>query len=53
METDAYDVGIWTVPIQKGQSIAYLSKDISSQHQVMYVHDKELLALIMSMTRWG
>lgn len=53
VETDACDVGIGVVIMKKGQPIAYLSKGLSPQHQTIHVYDKELLALIIVVTRWG
>lgn len=53
VETDACDVGIGAVIMQSGQPIAYLSKGLSIQHQAMSVYDKELLALVMTVTKWG
>lgn len=53
VETDACDVGIGVVIMQKGQPIEYLSKGLSQQHQTMSVYDKEFLALVMAVTRWG
>lgn len=39
--------------MQKGQPIAFLSKGLSAQHQTLSVYDKELLALIMAVTKWS
>lgn len=53
VETDTCDIGIRAVIMQSGQPIAYLSKGLSPQHQAMSVYDKELLALVMAVTKWG
>ncbi|XP_070032723.1 uncharacterized protein [Nicotiana tomentosiformis] len=53
VEIDAYDIGIGVVIMQSGQPIAYLSKGMSPQHQAISVYDKELLALVMAVTKWG
>lgn len=52
VETYACDVGIRVVLIQHGQPIAYLSKLLSLQHQALSVYDKELLALVLAVTKW-
>ncbi|XP_059315524.1 uncharacterized protein LOC132066177 [Lycium ferocissimum] len=53
VETDACNVGIGAVLMQKDQPIAYLSKGLSSRHQTLSVYDKELLALVMAVTKWN
>lgn len=53
VETDACDVGIGVMLMQQVQPIAYLSKGLSIKHQSLSVYDKELLALVMVVTRWG
>lgn len=53
VETDACDVGIGVMLMQQVQHIAYLSKGLLIKHQSLSVYDKELLALVMVVTRWG
>lgn len=52
IETDASDVGIGTVLMQKGQPIAFLSKALGETHKHMSIYEKEFLALIMAVERW-
>ncbi|XP_060178356.1 uncharacterized protein LOC132608338 [Lycium barbarum] len=53
VETDACNIGIGAVLMQKGQPIAFLSKGLSVQHQTLSVYDKELLALVMAVNKWS
>ena len=52
VETDASDVGISAVLMQKGQPIAYLSKALAQQHKHLSIYEKEFLALIMAVEKW-
>ena len=52
VETDASDVGIGAVLMQKGQPIAYLSKALAQQHKHLSIYEKESLALIMAVEKW-
>lgn len=53
VETDACDYGIGAVLMQDGHPLAYLSKGLSARHQGLSVYDKELLALVMAVTKWS
>ncbi|XP_019257786.1 PREDICTED: uncharacterized protein LOC109236005 [Nicotiana attenuata] len=53
VETDACNVGIGAILMQKGKPIAFLSKGLSTQHQALSVYDKELLALVKVVTKWS
>lgn len=53
VETDAYDIGIGAVLIQEGHLLAYLSKRLSPRHQILFVYDKELLALFLTVNKWS
>ncbi|XP_070049724.1 uncharacterized mitochondrial protein AtMg00860-like [Nicotiana tomentosiformis] len=53
IETDACSMGIGVVLTQKGQPVAYLSIRLSTKHQSLSVYDKELLALVMTVTKWN
>ncbi|XP_015161375.1 uncharacterized protein [Solanum tuberosum] len=53
VETDACDYGIGAVLMQESHPIAYLSKGLSIRHQGLSVYDKELLALVMAVTKWA
>jgi hypothetical protein len=52
VETDASDIGIGTVLIQRDQPMAFLSKALGPQHQKLSIYEKEFLALIMAVERW-
>ena len=52
VETDASDVGIGAVLMQKGQPIAFLSKALGDSHKHMSIYEKEFLALIMAVDKW-
>lgn len=53
VETNVCNMGIGVVFMQKRQPIAYLSKGLSSKHQVHSVYDKEMLALVMAINKWN
>jgi hypothetical protein len=52
VETDASDIGIGAVLMQKGQPIAYLSKALAQHHKHLSIYEKEFLALIMAVDKW-
>ncbi|GJX32271.1 putative mitochondrial protein [Tanacetum coccineum] len=52
VETNASGVGIRAVLIQGGHPIAYLSKTLSSKHQLMSTYEKEFLDVILALERW-
>lgn len=52
VETDACDVGIGAVLMQKGQPIAFLSKALSEQNKYPSIYEKEFLALILAVDKW-
>lgn len=53
METDTCDVSIGVIIMYQGKHIAYLSNGLSLHHQAMSLYEKELLALVMDVSRWG
>lgn len=52
METDACASGIGVVLLQKGQPIAFFSKELATMHQHLSIYEKEFLAVIMAVERW-
>ncbi|WOH05166.1 hypothetical protein DCAR_0624580 [Daucus carota subsp. sativus] len=52
LETDACDSGMGAVLMQNGNPISYLSKSFNSKNKGFSVYEKELLALVMAVTRW-
>lgn len=53
VETDASGKGIGVVLMQLGHPIAYISKSLAPKHQILSVYDRELLALLLAITRWS
>lgn len=53
VETDACNMGIGDVLMQKGHPIAFLNKGLSKRHQSLFVYEKELLALVLAMNKWS
>jgi hypothetical protein len=51
VETDASDIGLGAVLMQKDQSIAFLSKALAKKNKHLFIYE-EFLALIMDVERW-
>ncbi|RLN03399.1 uncharacterized protein C2845_PM13G02930 [Panicum miliaceum] len=52
VETDASDIGIVPVLMQKEQPVAYMSKALGPAHKNLSIYEKEFLALIMAVEKW-
>lgn len=52
IETDACDLGIGAVLMQRDQPVAYLSKALTETHKHLSIYEKEFLALIMAVEKW-
>lgn len=52
VKTDASDMGVGAALMQDQQPIAYLSKVLGPRQQKMSVHEKELMALAITVNKW-
>lgn len=52
LETDACSKGMGAVLMQNSRPLAYLSKSFNSKNLGFSVYEKELLALVMAVTKW-
>jgi hypothetical protein len=52
VETDACDLGIGAVLMQKVRPIEFLSKALGPLHKKLSIYEKEFLALIMVVEKW-
>ena len=52
VETNACSKSIGVVLMQEGQPIAYLSKALSPKNLGLSIYEKELLVVVMTVTKW-
>lgn len=52
METDASNKGLGAVLMQQGKPLAFLNKPLGVRAQGMSIYEKELLAVILAITKW-
>ncbi|GMI70628.1 hypothetical protein HRI_000732100 [Hibiscus trionum] len=52
VETDASDLGVGAVLVQRGKPLAFFSKGLGPKHQKLSVYEKEILAVLMAVKRW-
>lgn len=52
IETDSCDRGIGVVLIETGRPIAYFSKGLSPRNITISTYKKELLAVVMAVSKW-
>ncbi|KAL3502761.1 hypothetical protein ACH5RR_037210 [Cinchona calisaya] len=52
IETNACGVGVGAVLMQDGHSIAFLRKSLCDRNKGLSIYEKELLALVMAVTKW-
>lgn len=52
VETDACDVGVGAVLMQKGHPISYVSKALGPRNQTLSVYEKEYLAILLAVEQW-
>ncbi|XP_047251491.1 uncharacterized protein LOC124886656 [Capsicum annuum] len=53
VETNACDLGVGVVLMQEGNPIVFISKGLSGKYLTLSVYDKELLALVLAITKWS
>jgi hypothetical protein len=52
LETDASDLGIGAVLMQKGHPISYLSQAFSAKNRALSTYEKECMAILLAVEKW-
>ncbi|KAI9177635.1 hypothetical protein LWI28_017592 [Acer negundo] len=52
LETDACDVGIWAILMQRGRLLAFISKALPPRKFGLSTYENELLAIVYAIHKW-
>ena len=52
IETNASLTGVRAILMQKGHPIAFISKSLGPKQQIMSVYEREMLAILQTVTKW-
>jgi hypothetical protein len=52
LETDASDLGVGAVLMQKGHPISYLSQALSAKNRALSTYEKEYMAILLAVEMW-
>ncbi|GMI89793.1 hypothetical protein HRI_002648600 [Hibiscus trionum] len=53
IETDASELGVRAVLVQKGKPLVFFSRGLGVRHQGLSVYEKEMLAVLMAVKKWS
>jgi hypothetical protein len=52
VETDACDVGVGALLMQRGYLVAYMSKALGEANKKLSIYEKEFLAVMLAVDKW-